>query len=267
MKMKHFLSYGGGVNSTALYLYMVEKGIEFEAVFSNHEADHPDTYKYVQYFNNELIKRGLRPVTIIEGKVQEGDMEKPLGLYEYCLSKQVVPNKLLRWCTEKFKILPTNLYINSQLEGGADEKCYYHLGIAADEEKRAHPPKNPPVYLRNKVYQYLFVEDGIDRQGNIDIIKKHGLEVPKKSGCYFCPFAPIREFRQLYLNDPCLYEKLKYLEHKTNERRLSQGKELLYMKGRPIEAIVKEGNLMWTFNDDGELDEISEGRRPCNCGL
>lgn len=265
--MKHFLSFGGGVNSVALYLYMIEKEIDFEAVFSNHGADHPDTYRYMEYFNNEVVKRGWRPVTIIEGKVKEKSMDRPKDLFEYCLEKSVVPSRMLRWCTEKFKIVPTNLYMNSRLDGGENEKCYMHLGIAYDESHRANPPKNPPKYLANKIYRYLFVEDEITRDENIEIIKRHGFKVPRKSGCYFCPYAKKIDFIELYRNDPCLYEKAKLLEHKVNEKRIKDNKKPLYISSKPIEVIVGEGQIEMFFDDDGELDHIGERERPCNCGL
>jgi 3'-phosphoadenosine 5'-phosphosulfate sulfotransferase (PAPS reductase)/FAD synthetase len=265
--MKHFLSFGGGVNSVAYYLYLIEKGIEFEAVFSNHGADHPDTYKYMEYFNKEVVKRGWKPVTIIEGKVQEKTMDKPMNLFDYCLLKNVVPSRMLRWCTEKFKIVPTNLYMNSQLEGGEEEKCYMHMGIAYDEAHRAKPPKNPPKYLANKIYQYWFIDDGITRADNIEIIKRHGFKVPRKSGCYFCPYAKKKDFIELYRNDPCLYEKAKLLEHNVNEQRLAKGKAPLYISAKPIEVVVGEGQVEMFFDDDGELDHFGERERPCNCGL
>lgn len=37
--MKNYLSFGGGVNSTALYLLMQEMEIDFEAVYIDHGAD------------------------------------------------------------------------------------------------------------------------------------------------------------------------------------------------------------------------------------
>lgn len=46
-KMKQYLSYGGGVNSTALLLHFIDHGVDFEAVFANHETDLPETYEYV----------------------------------------------------------------------------------------------------------------------------------------------------------------------------------------------------------------------------
>jgi hypothetical protein len=48
------------------------------------------------------------------------------------------------------------------------------LGIASDESHRANPPQNPPTWMRNKVFKYPFVEFGIARQENIDIITRNG---------------------------------------------------------------------------------------------
>lgn len=262
--MKHFLSHGGGVNSVAYEIYLNELGIKHESVFANHGADNPKTYAYMDYFNNELVKRGHKAVTIIDAKVKDSDMPEALGLYDYCLLKQTVPQRLLRWCTEKFKIIPVNVYINAQLQ--ADEKCYYHLGIAWDEQSRAVPPQNPPTYLRNKIYQYLFVENGITRTDNIEMIKKAGFEIPPKSGCYFCPFQPNRDFRQLYLQEPCLYEQAKALEVQANKRRKAKGLGWTGFRDKPIQVIVNEGQIYFDMTDDGEIEWISE-RKPCVCNL
>lgn len=262
--MKHFLSHGGGVNSVAYQIMMIDEGVEFESVFIDHGADHPSTYAYMEYFNNELIKRGHRPVTVVKGLVQEKSMDKPLNLYDYCFYKQTVPQRMMRWCTEKFKIIPVNLYINQLLEEG--EECYYHLGIAYDEAHRANAPKNPAPYMRNKIHQYWFVDRGLTRQDNIDMILKAGFKVPPKSGCYICPFQPNAEFRKLYKEEPCLYQKAKDLEHVANERRSLKGLSKTGIKEKPLEIIVQEGQMFLDENEDGNFEWILE-RKPCNCGL
>jgi len=262
--MKHFLSHGGGVNSVAYEIYLNEKGIEHESVFADHGADNPKTYQYMEYFNDELIKRGCNPVTIIQAKVKEKTMDEPLGLLEYCMLKQTVPQRMLRWCTEKFKILPVSLYINSKLEEG--EKCNYHIGIAYDEEHRAKAPQNPPPHLRNKIYRYCFVEDKITRFDNVEMIKKAGFKMPPKSGCYVCPFQPNKELRELYMKEPCLYEKAKKLETIVNKRRKEKGLGWTGIKNKPIEVIVQEGQIFFDISEDGDTEYIL-GNKPCNCGL
>tara|TARA_Y100000310_G_C20413341_1_gene683116 strand:+ start:575 stop:817 length:243 start_codon:yes stop_codon:yes gene_type:complete len=65
--MNKYLSYGGGVNSTAMMILLNEKKIEFESVFVDHGADYPETYKYV-----DLLKEKGFPITIIKS----GDYNK-----------------------------------------------------------------------------------------------------------------------------------------------------------------------------------------------
>ena len=51
-----YLSYGGGVGSTALLLTklsQIESG-KIEPVFINHGADWPETYEYIKYIQDTL---------------------------------------------------------------------------------------------------------------------------------------------------------------------------------------------------------------------
>lgn len=52
--MKNYLSFGGGVNSVAMYLIMLDDGMipgdstnGFEAVYVDHGGDWPETLEYV----------------------------------------------------------------------------------------------------------------------------------------------------------------------------------------------------------------------------
>ncbi len=52
---KKYLSFGGGVNSTALMLYLLDRGEEFEAVYSDHQTDYPDTINYIHYLREGIF--------------------------------------------------------------------------------------------------------------------------------------------------------------------------------------------------------------------
>lgn len=259
--MKAYISFGGGVNSVALHLWLLDQGMEFESVFANHGSDHPKTYEYIEYFNDELIKRGHNPVTIIPGVYKDKAMEQALNLYDYCIEKKIMPSMMFRWCTEKFKIRPVHDYINSQLEEG--EECELLIGIASDEAHRAKPPQNPPTWMRNKIFKYPFVEHDIPRDQNVCIIKQHGFDVPPKSGCFYCPYQKVSELKQLYKDEPELYEMAKKIEETVNAKRVAEFKDPLYIKGHPLKNIVQEGQMEI---DLSEL-EIFEENKPCQCGL
>ena len=83
--MRNYLSFGGGVNSTALYFLMMDMGIEFEAVFVDHKCDWPETREYVREFSKRY------PVTILTPQV-EGRFE---SLYDYMWHYRMIPSRRL----------------------------------------------------------------------------------------------------------------------------------------------------------------------------
>jgi len=184
-----YLSYGGGVNSTAL-LVLNENKID-EAVFANHGGDYPDTYDYVKY-----IERQGFPITVIKPCVEGFD-----NLYDYCIYKRLIPSRMFRWCTDKFKINPITKYVNTPSK--------MLIGFCLDETKRV---KSEFRYRKGIVGQYPLITNEITRKDCIQIIKNAGLKVPRKSCCYFCPFSRRLEARELLLNYPDLYQKCKLLE-------------------------------------------------------
>lgn len=197
--MKQYLSFGGGVNSTALLLLLTDRGEEFETVFVNHGGDYPDTYKYVDYLRDQ----GFEITEIIP------NYRGCNTLYDYCIQRKIIPVAQFRWCTQHFKIVPYYDYIKSNLP------CKSFIGFDAGEERRVE--RNKTRKFRYKIEhqiknEYPLYDSKIDRDGCIDLIKEHGLKVPPKSGCYFCPFQTKNEYRQLFLRHPNLFKKVVELE-------------------------------------------------------
>lgn len=218
--MKHYLSFGGGVNSVALYLLMEKLGMDFEAVFVNHGGDWPETYEYVEYF-----RATGRKVTILTPECQG---EK--SLVEFCLNKRVTPNRRFRWCTDQWKVRPLFKHF--------DRPCFSHIGIDAGESRRAKISSKDGVENR-----YLLIEHGIDRAGCRAIIKDAGLQDPGKSGCFFCPFQRVGQWRKLRREHPTLFCKAMKMERGENERRAEQGKKAYYTirENLPLNKLVSDG--------------------------
>jgi len=230
--MKKYLSYGGGVNSTAMMILLKNKGVEFEAVFSNHGGDYPETYEYVKMLQSEGY-----PITVLDCKVED------LDLYDFCLEKNIIPSRWMRWCTDKFKIIPLYKYF--------ERPCLVYIGIDVGEIKRAKPSKD--IDIEN---QFPLIEEGMDRTDCEKYIQKAGLSIPRKSGCYFCPYSRKKDFEDLRDNYPELWCKTKKLEDNMLAVRKAQGKEPIYLSSKSLNAVVKEGqNDLWGL------------RKPCQCGL
>jgi len=203
MSIKKYLSFGAGVNSTALMLLLVDRGAKFETVFVDHGTDHPETYEYV-----ELLRRRGYDITVIKPDVvAKGDLRFD-NIYDYFYHYKSIPLIQYRICTDKFKVKPFNQYI--------EKPCIVYIGYDRGEYKRVARQKD-----RNKrgiEYKYPLWREGLYRNDCKDLIRDHGLPVPRKSGCYLCPFQSKREWIELQMEYPKLFLKALRLEKHANTR-------------------------------------------------
>lgn len=231
--MREYLSYGGGVGSTGLLCYLLPRirNGEIEVVFCDHGGDYPETYQYVKYIQEAL---GIH-ITVL--KI---DIEGKGNLYEYFKHYEMIP--LYRWriCTVASKIKPFNKYVQTP--------CISYQGITWDERKRAKPNKNPDI--ENK---YPMVEAELTREDAISLIKKEGLDVPMRSGCWFCPFQGREQWRYLYEKHEDLFIKAVDLEENAQSRRKNSR---ILPSGKPLKMLYDE------FKFQSKLDEFS-----CGCGV
>jgi len=209
--MKKYLSFGGGISSTALLLLLNERREEFETIFVNHGGDYPETYEYVDY----LRKQGFEITEIIP------DVEGCSTIVEYCKKWRIKPLRQVRWCTVKFKVEPVKKYIK--------KPAIMYVGFEKGEEKRAtHIWFDPDVE-----YKYPLIEMGFDRKKCIEIIQSAGLKIPPKSGCFFCPFKRPGEIRELYLKHPDLYQIAKQIEKEAKN-------QIPLIRDKPLEEWAME---------------------------
>jgi len=248
--MKVYLSHGLGVNSWALYLYLIEQGEipgeDFEAVAVNHHTDWPESYEYLEM----MLAKGY-PVTVIEV-----NFEGHSSIYEYCWDRRIMPSRQLRWCTYRFKVQPITKYYRAP---GIEL-----VGFDVSEISRAKGMKEKDGITQ----EYPLIEAGIDRQGCINLIRRHGLPVPQKSGCFICPFQSRTLWIELRERHPELFCKAQQLERLTNERRASQGKAPIYFRDIPLGDLIQVKDSRGRRATPGQTEMFdSHDRPPCRCGL
>lgn len=212
MTMKEYLSFGGGVNSTALLLLLLEQKKDFKAIFVNHGGDYPRTYEYIDYLRSE----GFDIQEILP------DVKGHSTIYDHCIANRIVPSRRFRWCTDKFKIRPIREHIETP--------CTMYIGLDSSEERRikSMSSKNEREGITN---EYPLMKASMDRADCVELIKSHDLEIPEKSGCWFCPFMRVAEIRELHQSFPDLFTKAVYLEN--NCRRSD-----IYIKDKPLTAFI-----------------------------
>jgi len=190
----HVLSLGAGVNSTALLHLLIDKKMPLdEVIFADTGAEKPETYEYIR----ERILTFLAQHGIAYAVVRAKET-----LIERCVRGHTVPDRRYRWSTRDYKIRPIYKYLKPR----APVVCY--LGIAADEPDRVKQEYRVDWVER----KWPLVEYGITRDGCETIIREHGWPLPVKSGCFFCPFTRLNDWRTLWKQHPELYAQAIQLE-------------------------------------------------------
>ena len=200
--MKYYQPYGGGVNSLALKLLLIEQGRDCQSVFCNHGGDLLETQNHVLM----MIKEDFN---IIELKpIVEGYN----NIYDFYYDKKFVPLVFKsRSCTDKWKTRPQRKYYKSK-----GEPYKLLIGFDRDEKGRA----NIETKLKKVSFEYPLIDAGLARRDCVKLIKEKGFEVPVKSDCFFCPFHSRERWWALARDHPDLFWKAVRLEENSEGPRL-----------------------------------------------
>jgi len=244
IETNHILSYGGGVNSTALIILLVNAGWKGDVVFSDTGCEWPDTYCFMDFFETDWLKpRGLEIVRLKGMPWQR--YKNGMPLVDYCELMSVIPMAAVRWCTQRWKVEPLHRWAD-----GRD----YMIGISAEEARRQPGAIRP------------LVDMGIDRDECVEIIQAEGLSVPRKSGCYICPFQRNSQWRELWERYPELFNRTVRLEASVQRKTEGRTRATLdpsekYTLRQRRTAYEQEQTL------PGMDMESLRDYQPCVCGL
>lgn len=241
-KVTHWLSYGGGVNSTALVIALCDgliPGVDrWRVVFSDTKDEKDETYDY--------IDRVMRPWIRQRGKVIETVCGTE-GVLERWQRLKVCGNRMLRACTVEAKIKPITWHI----EAHGSKNDIQLIGIHADEQHRAKPARDGELARR-----FPLVELGWGSEECVDAIKRAGLPVPVKSGCWHCPFMRRKEIIELSISAPCKFEQIVALEDAANAEQGADVNQNPRMQWHRPAREIRDGGALFA---DASKD------MPCSC--
>lgn len=194
-------SVSGGKDSTALCLWLQERGVPYTAVHMDTGWEHPLTDTYIR----EVLEPRIGPITWI---VPER------GFAALCRRKGIFPSRSTRFCTEHLKMLPFLSWIEEHHPDGIVSA----IGIrAAESGARA----NLPRYERTEwgwTWRPLLAWSEADV---IAIHKRHHmapnpLYLPpyncSRVGCWPCIFARKAEIAMIARLDPGRIDLIRQLE-------------------------------------------------------
>jgi len=227
------LNFGAGVNSTALIIEMKNRNVLPDyTIFADTGSELPETYEHIEKMRSWFEENSISFVTV------KSKYDKTL--YDYYYDKKTIPWRKFRDCTDKFKKQPILKFVKKF----KNEGVLQFLGIADEERHRIR--KSDTKWIE---FRYPLCEWRIDRQKCVKIIKKEGLFVPIKSGCFLCPFQPLEAWQNLYKTHPKLFKKARNIE----EQSRSYPDNFLSF-AKPLKHIENAIRLQKSLNEFGVKD-------------
>lgn len=190
------VSFGAGVNSTAILLEMKNRGIRPDCIlFADTGAEKPETYEHLERMNQWCKQVGFPEITVVRYEPKRAPYRTLEG---NCLANETLPSLAfgMKSCSIKWKVTPQHKYLKSWSQG-------------------------------NTSYRKITIAIGLDA-GRADLIRHEGLEVPPKSSCFFRPAMKKLEILELREKHPNLFQRALRLERQalTGKHKLRSTKGL-----------------------------------------
>lgn len=211
----------------ALLLQEREPELPLEYVYVDTGVEHPTTYDFME------AVRALIPGLIT--------LNPPRSWEELLTARGgFLPSARGRWCTQELKVNPIQRYIAY----GQDDVTLY-IGLRADEEGRLGA-----LTRKNELVRYPLREYGIGLQEVRATIRRAGIALPERRGCYLCWGQKRWEWVQLGEQYPELFAKASEYE------QLSTCSEFTFVRGLSLPELWKRrGRIL------GRANKARESRR------
>jgi len=188
------ISLGWGVQSFTLAAMSALGELEPVDVAIHADTTHESklTYEFAARWTPWLEERGVRVVTVTSGvhdKWMTAERLNGHGTPPLFTRNGADDGQMLRSCTQRWKIAPMRRWLQANRHGQQVEQW---LGISLDEFQRM---KDSDV--KYCVNRWPLIERRMTRLDCVTWLDRHGIEIPPKSACTFCPFHSTAEWRRI----------------------------------------------------------------------
>ncbi len=220
------VSYGVGVDSTAVLILLRRSGIRPDAiVFANTGSERPETLAYRAVISEWLARVGFPPLTELQ---YSSAGVSYTTLYDNCTERVMLPSLAYgghkHGCSIKFKaevidawVAHTEMARSTFRRGGRVIRVIGYDDSPADNGRRVRfEERGGTGETPRYAYWYPLQDAHWDRERCIAEIQREGLPVPPKSACYFCPSTRPHELIDLVLEHPDLAWKIIEMEQRAS---------------------------------------------------
>lgn len=279
--MKHVLSFGAGVQSTALLL-MSCRGMLPKldlAIFSDTGWEPDAVYDHLEWCKEYAAKHGIEIVTVSGGNIRKQYMDfvnegkRFASIPLHVLNKDGTRGMGRRQCTREFKITPVETYLRREVMGlkprqRAPKTCqmYQWMGISYDEMGRAKTSRDAWKehrfpFLHNICHDPMLDKPWRRPQIQAWLVENYpDIEVPR-SACIGCPYHDNHEWRKIK-NDSKAWADAVEFDKAVRKQPGMNGLTFLHSSCKPLDEVdlstdVEKGQNLLGFM--GECDGM--------CGL
>jgi hypothetical protein len=267
---RHLVSFGGGVQSTALFLLIKDSpelvikamGTLPEAFFfADTGAEPSEVYDHISLIAGMVDKRPLiickKPGPTLEKVILGKIGSRSLPIPAFTKDKDGKIGMLRRQCTREYKIAPLQNAMRSYI--GIEPRKHLPaksiaswIGISTDESGRVKDSG-----CKGIINLYPLLEMGISRDDCRDIIRSAGIS-PVKSRCYFCPY--IGDWEQFSKDHSSAFQKAVVLDKSIRNSTSAGVVQPAYLRRdcQPLEdlgigpAMTPDPYEDWMFEEDCE---------------
>lgn len=260
------ISYGGGVQSTALLVLAATGRIDFPVfLFANvgDDSEDPATLDYVQRHAKPYAAAHGIALHELRRVKRDGTTETLHGRLTKAGSRSLpIPLRMsngapgTRSCTSEFKIKVIGRWLKAN---GATETdpAIVGVGISLDEIERVNKRRSMPY--EDTVYPLLDLDPPLRRSDCLNVIRAAGLAEPGKSACWFCPYHRRSTWAEMRRDRPDLFDRACDLEDLLNKRRAELGKDDVWLTDRcaPLRSLPEAQMMLPLFEDGPTCDNGS----------
>jgi len=212
--MKTIVSYGGGTNSTALLVGLLERGERPDAItFADTGGEKPHTYAHVAAVNDWCLSVGFPEIETLRGDMPQQLIDRTLE--QECFRLGKLPAKAYGFssCSDKWKMEPQRRYNKAFAAKHGIELADITRLIGFDADEHSRVERGLTMAHKKPVKEaYPLYDWGWGRDECIEAIARAGLPQPGKSACYFCPSSKKPELLELRERYPDLMARALEME-------------------------------------------------------
>jgi len=187
------ISLGWGVQSFTLAAMAALGELEPVDVAIHADTTHESklTYEFAARWTPWLEEHGVRVVTVANPTVRitTDRAGGKIWIPAFTDTPSAAGGMLRRQCTHRWKVQPLRRWLQANRNGAQVEQW---LGISLDEFQRM---KDSDV--KYCVNRWPLIERRMTRLDCVTWLDRHGIEIPPKSACTFCPFHSTAEWRRI----------------------------------------------------------------------